>query len=288
MEIAIEDFVKTATTPAVSEIYSDFDKIIENFEVDGIEDQLRELSLTRDLYDPIDLSDKVYSLFNNYLDEIIDNHEIELQKEVSLSDKVLFCKFLSNVQAWLDPTGIIRITESEASSEEKTAELAMMITSVSIERFMVMIQSVSDAFIIKLQSLYTSEQTDNREIIEVDPKLVSDMRLIFKYMEITDTVGYRLVKDGTPLGLRFDIYERYIKKHLEYQTNEMIAKQIFVLLYMSSDGYRAPYLMYQQRSDTMLHDIDKIAKVGVALKKLIADFVTLNTKLTLEKVNSAK
>lgn len=283
MEIAVESFIKDVTTPAVSGAYTDINSIVEGFEIDGLEDQLIELSFTRDLYDPIDLTDKTVTLLNNYLSEVIQNHEIVISHDASLFDKIKFCQFLLLIQNWLDPTGIIRITESSGSAEEKTAELAFMTVGESIEKFMSIIESVSDAFIIKLESLYKTPQTDNNESFVTSQELIDNLKLITKYINITETVGYNLIKSGTPIGLKFSTYEKYIRKHLEYQDIDVVAKQLFVLLYMSEDGYANPFTVYQEQNDIMLHDIDRIAKVGIELKKLITGFTSFKKQQQLDK-----
>lgn len=284
MNYAIESLIDTCCSEEFKNTFPDIVQIVKDFELEGLEDTLTAIAMSNEMYDPMDLPSVIYQKTYEYMSYLLQNHEVILNEEATLSHVVVIANSIYRMQNHIDHENVLRITESEGNAEEKFADLVSLVDTVSSSQILAVLQSVSNNYIVALEQLHKAKVSDS-EKPELDASHVTQLRALKKFFETIKGVpsekvlAFSLIVQGLQLGARFKFYYDLVSGKLETEDKNYLAQQLLALLYLGIDSSNNVLVYWRERSDTLLDDSALITQVDIELNKLNNEFVTWRDNL---------
>lgn len=292
MNYLINNAIDACCSEEFKKIFSDAVQIAANFELEGLEDALNSIVMSSDMYDPTDLQTVFHSKIYEYLRYLIDNHEIVLVEDTPITHVVVIANAIYNMQNWIDHDSIIRITETDASPEEKFASIVELVDTVSATSIFNSLESVPAKFIDVLQELH-QKQSDIETLLNSDNpfNLYIEQLVSFKTFlkdivktDIRNILAFELIKQGMKPGGNFDFYYQQIKDKLEIKDSAYLATQYLALLYLGIDSHQSVLGFWRNHNEMLIDDLGLINQADIRLNELNSSFVSWRqNKSQLEK-----
>lgn len=264
-----------------SYIQSKSDLLLESFEIflqaqlPDYENDFIELLMQQDNLDRSELPIQIEGMVVDILTAMINENGVILDPDTPLYMLNIICSGLNNIEYYLDTEEILRIIEISNPAEDTLSEIIGSVTTSDSEKIVVYLHEVNDSLISKINELFESRASDSQSNVEENSlisQIVLKIKNIDRFLGNEDYVGIQLLKAGVIAGNLFDEYVRYFHHHLEDKTTEQVAKELFIMLTLSKDGYSSLIETYSIHADFLFHDIDKVTKVKTQLVKLQIEF----------------
>lgn len=228
-----------------------------------------------------DLRDKFVIELQTKLNYILAQHNVKLIEDSTVYQKNEIILALAHLQNLEDYTGIIRCLESNRSDEEQFATIISDTSMLSIEEVLTILEFISPMTLETLkQFIYAKEnEQEQSNIIPVD--LLANFKM-FHELNGINTLGAQLVENGVLMGSRFETYLEFIIGDLVTTDVNQTALNILSCIYLSTDGYNSPLLVYRKHSYKFIQDLIKTGAVETAMLSLIANFSEYK-KVQIEK-----
>lgn len=250
--------------------------LLDQFGVEEYQERFITLMMIESDIGTIELVDSFTLTINNLINELLKIHGIVFNDIFFLETKNKILEGILVLQDLESKDSILTILESSSDSVEKFCEIIVEVTDLNFMYVLSAVEEVNPIFITKLNDLLNTNiiNISEEEMINNDfsNKIITKLKNIKSFINYDKAVGFTLVNNNTVLGSNFTKYVTYAVKHFEHLTNEDIAKEVFVLLTMSDEGFEQPLITFRNYSQNLFSDLDKITKIDILLNKLIMQF----------------
>lgn len=218
-----------------------------------------------------DLKDRFVLELHVKLDYILQQHTIKLIPEATLTQKNEILTSLGHLQKLEDYTGVIRLLESLENDEEILSTIISDSTLMDKTEVMSIIESFSPSVLTSLkQYIYTQEDSVPKDTPRFD--ILTNIKLFSNFVN-GNALGVKLVQSGVLVGQRFFEYLTFIKDDIVVKGQEdLTVSNILSLLYISTDGFNSPLLVYRKYSYNILQDLNLVSKIEVKLLEQISKY----------------
>ena len=272
-----KDLFTTYCADGLTQTYLELDDVVEEFELNELVDDLEQIQMNASLYDQFTVADMIHSKIVDQLHAMLNDHNIFLTDEATVSEIVTIAECLRLIKNWDAPDAILAITcQDDISDEEKLAEMCAVVGTCTPERYLGLIDSVGDGIIDRIAELY---EPDTPQVAEPDPTVMAYipvLRRLFAF--VTETGGiepsslrsFQLLKAGMNPGAPFRFYFDMIRQHFTDQVSnvDQTAADLLTLLSMSEDSSGDVTTAWQRESEYIYSSLDAIQAVGIAMKNL--------------------
>ncbi len=279
MNNSIRAMMETYCTEQFRSMMPEVEQIVENFELEGLEDALDQIAVSTEMYETTSISDMIYQRVYDYLSYLIRNHEIQLAEDIKIPEMVVVANAIYLMQNWIDHSCVIRITESDASAEEKFADLIALVDTVSSTKAFTLIESVPETFIQALQQLHLKKAEEQEEAEGPGRAIVLELRALRKYLaeiqgtESNKVIAFNIIAQGVQIGGDFKFYLNEFFHQLDTTEDaRYLAIQYFALLYLGADSSKNILIYWREHNAEMIDDLSLINKVDIALNSIYVDY----------------
>jgi hypothetical protein len=211
--------------------------------------------------------------------EVLKQHDIELTDETSLEDAVTICEAVLLMQDWDDHDAILRILETLTSNEEKFAEVVYTVTTKPMDTVMTLIDSVSDAFIAKLQEFHNKDAQDDAEAGTTNEALLQQLKMASAFYS-GNAIIFKMIEAGIPVGAPLQFYLNMFAPHILEINRADLAKEMHCVLLTAEDSYDKVVTKFSEISDFVFDDLNEITKLNTELVRESQKFNTFKLAYT--------
>jgi hypothetical protein len=218
-------------------------------------------------------SDDLRDLFNlkihEGLDYIVEQHMLTLVGNVTLYDKNELLTALGRIQALEDYTSIGRTLENMASDEEQLSSILSELCMLDDTYIIGLIDSIGSTFMQRLREFVNMKEGELSDSFPEERAILKNMKL---YVELfgESSVGAILVRDGMLIGDRYEVYLPLIEEDLLHEDDNLTAKNILSTIFMSSDGFNSPLMVYRKYSYRIIKDLNRVSKIEALIGSMLA------------------
>lgn len=250
--------------------------VFEDYSLDDYDVPFIELITQFDSRDYLETIDSFESLIKNTLLSVISEQGVELNEDVTLEIIVEVAAGLFDIQYYEDKESIIRTIEVDFDSEEKLANLLVLVTNINLQQLIGSFESVNENIfnlILTTCDSSDSQEADPVENTKSDQEVVSKLRMFREYTKLNDLIAFRILEKGFRIKLSYDFYNRYLKSMItDFKDLDRVAKEYLAVLFMAKESYLNPINHFRKISSSISDDITLITKLDVQITKVFNDF----------------
>ena len=277
MELAVEALIKTYCSDNQYTLFVDTNELLNNFEVEGFQEELMNLVLNEQMYDRNEIGDIACSKASQFLSYLIQQHGIMVSDSCDFKDLYIIANAIYRVQDWEDHSAILRITETSESAEDKFAFLMNLVETIPVTTAYTLIDEVPNGFITALERLH-EDKDDEDEEHNIPIAYIKELRALKKYLSDMQGVDedkvwvFQLFKQGMNFYGTFDFYYSQIVHKFDSEDAQYLAIQYLALLYSGSDSSQAVMPFWRSKNEGLIEKLDLLTKVDKLINHLIVDF----------------
>lgn len=221
------------------------------------------------------VQDEFYSLVRQDVENLLKRHGIKTVDFATLSQLVEIVTSLAILQNLENPEPVLITLESLEPDTTKIFRILSDYTVMTEYDLYEVIESVDSKLLDAIKSVCLSlENTDeDREVIN-QATHVELLKMLEQFCKdsIHIPVGIELVRTGFKVGHKFSEYISNIRGTNVEKTYEDVAKDVYSLLVISSDGITAPLVIYKKYTDQLFDSFSVAAEVERHLVAFIKNF----------------
>lgn len=279
MNPAMEAFTSSLCPEVFHGLYERVYQLVRELQIEEFETELTDLAMSSDMYEPVEAVDRFNTIMYNYLVEVLVQHDIKLTDETTLEDAVVICEAVLLMQDWDDHEAILRILETLSSNEEKFAEVVYTVTTKGMESVMTLIDSVSDAFIAKLQEFHNKEAKDDTEAGTTNEVLLQQLKMANSFYS-GNAIIFKMIEAGIPVGATLQFYLDMFAPYIQQIERANLAKEMHCVLLTAEDSYDNVVTKFAEISDFIFDDLNEITKLNTELIRESQKFNTFKLAYT--------
>lgn len=275
MDQGIELFIKDSFIEDKADTLRESFEVFEKCNLEDHEIQFNSILMQESSVDTIELLNDFEQLVVSNLKYILGTYAVKVIDDTPISLMNQICTGLVDTEFYLDGVEILRIIEADLDAEEKLALMLQSVTGIDDQLILAHLSSVSDSLISRVEEVFIRNSFEPQEEIEQRAKehvVLKEVANVVRFLGADNLIGLNLIKAGVRVNAQFLQYLRYFEKHLDDMKIPELAKELFVLLTMSSDGNKNVLLTYSKHSNVLFHELDKVSKIYSELNNLIASF----------------
>lgn len=217
--------------------------------------------------------DEVIKLVSFYLTQILTEHSIFVNDEISLNRLVTIIEALMDIQHFEDIDTINNILNLDISKEEKLAEILALVCDLDTADILIDIEEVSDSLLDRLKE-HSNESTNDTSLeVETDiSSYVTTIKDYIKFLQTDDLTVVCLIKDGLKPGYEFQTYASMIGRDFESLDPKRAARELMAMALISVDGNKNPKSIVSSHIDKLISDFRLITKVDIELTNLLLEY----------------
>lgn len=276
IDFELSEYIDSTFTPeAADDIYTAFE-LLYSFQMEDVETDFINL-ITLDSYlSKEDTQDQFIILLHSKLDDVINQHKLTLNDNVSLSIKVELLSVLLSIMYLEDYSFIATVLESDLSDIEILATIVEEYSTLKDFDILTSISEIDPIFFNRLKEfIYSKEDIVILDIEDSNTEAINNIKLLYEFIN-KETLGYQLVKDGISPNLTIEQYLAIIDDS-NYFNNikdiDTLSLNIFSLLLISQNSLNGLLLIYRKNNHLLLDNINTIAQVESKLIQLLSNFL---------------
>lgn len=276
IDFELSEYIDSTFTPeAADDIYTAFE-LLYSFQMEDVETDFINL-ITLDSYlSKEDTQDQFIILLHSKLDDVINQHKLTLNDNVSLSIKVELLSVLLSIMYLEDYSFIATVLESDLSDIEILATIVEEYSTLKGFDILTSISEIDPIFFNRLKEfIYSKEDIVILDIEDSNTEAINNIKLLYEFIN-KETLGYQLVKDGISPNLTIEQYLAIIDDS-NYFNNikdiDTLSLNIFSLLLISQNSLNGLLLIYRKNNHLLLDNINTIAQVESKLIQLLSNFL---------------
>lgn len=250
--------------------------LLDELEITDYINEYNDLFMAEGDIEVTDLLPTFMSIINKQITELLALHGIATNEEATLDCKNKILEGILNLPDYSDKLALLVILESQEDEMEKFCELMSHVSTLQSSDLFNKIDSVDISLFTKLLAIVNASNSDNNtqedEKNDLKVDIIKKLKEIKKVIGYDNAVGFTLVNNSIVLGSSFEQYCNYAIKHFDTYTPAVVAKELFVLLTMSEEGFHNPLIVFRKYSQDLFSDLDRITKIDIELNKLIMQF----------------
>lgn len=275
MDQGIELFIKDSFIEDKADTLRESLEVFEKCNLEDYEIQFNSILMQESSVDTIELLNDFEQLVISNLKYILGTYAVKVIDDTPISMMNQICTGLADTEFYLDGVEILRVIEADLDTEEKLALILQSVTGIDDQLILAHLFSVSDSLISRIEEVFIKNSFEPQEEIEQRSKehmVLKEVANVVRFLGADNLIGLNLIKAGVRVNAQFLQYLKYFEKHLDDMKIPELAKELFVLLTMSSDGNKNVLITYSKHSNVLFHELDKVSKIYSELNNLIASF----------------
>lgn len=270
MDDLINDFVtENYSHEAQDEIKRSFG-LFDSFEHDTAYQGFIDMIMNESNLDRNSMVDMFNSELHTQLNFILTHHSLTMIDTSTIYEKNEILSAFSNFQYLEDYTSIIRTLENLDADEIQLSSILTDLCMLDQFKIMELVESFNPRLLKTMKKfIYKKEESEKKEGFDNDPKLLKNLKLFNKVFG-AENLGAHLVRGQLIVGEKFETYINYIQENVIGANDTITATNILSTIYLSSDGFNSPLLVYRKYSYELLQDLDKVGKIEAQILSLIA------------------
>lgn len=228
----------------------------------------------------ISMVQQAHDCVYNHLISVCQLHRLRVDEASHVRVLAKLVRALLIMQQWDDPATILAVCSSDASDEERLANLVGIVGELTETEALSVILEIDVNFLRGLQRLYSSDaiSTDDPSELQVSEEQLTKLRQWRNLMGAQRGLAYRMMKAGYRPGAALEQYTRRVSSALLERDNKDIAAELIPFILMSRDGWQAPLMAWRDLSKTLDLQPQDITAVDVEVIKLLGEFDRLKTQ----------
>jgi hypothetical protein len=138
-----------------------------------------------------------------------------------------------------------------------------MVKTVTVENVMLLVDSVSDSFLMRLEEIHVKESTDESEDGSDNPVLVKNLRVWKAYAK--HGFIFELIEKGYPAGVSASIYIQQVKERFNAMPSSDVARELIGLLLAGEDTYNNVLQAAKPVLDMLYDELPRIVEINAQL-----------------------
>lgn len=270
MDDLINDFLIATFSPEYQDEVKRSFSLFEAFEHDNAYQGFIDMIMNESNLDRGSMGDMFNEELHRQLNYVLTHHSLTLIDTATTYEKNEILKAFSDFQYLEDYTSIIRTLENLDPDEVQLSSILTDLCMLDQYKIMELMQSFNPRLLKTMKTfIYKKEESEKKEGFDNDPKLLKNLRLFGKVFG-KDNLGAQLVRGQIIVGEKFETYVNFIQENVLGANDTETAVNILSAIYMSSDGFNSPILVYRKYSYELLQDLDKVSKIEGQILNLIA------------------
>jgi hypothetical protein len=224
-----------------------------------------------------DIRDEVTQTIATKLHAIITEHRLSIDESTSLHDLNEIASGLLLIQHLSDYGSILQLLESDASDEDKFADVMASLTTLTALNVMDLVKEMDPSFIKNLTAFVSEKDKaiNGHKFLPIDGRLLTRLRQFHEFIDQHSCMGIDLVKSGIPVGRPIEEYLPYLRFDIKTEDNiAQMALDLLSILMISSDGNALPLVAYKKISHDIFMNVDVAARIESIILKINTDFET--------------
>lgn len=275
MQASLKMFVVESYTPDKADLVIESFDILEDAQIEDYENGFFDILMQEADSERSDVPHDFESLVMRHLNQIVIDHDITVAQDTPLSYLNALCSGILGIQYYMAPDELSLVLESDKDSEEKFSSILELVVGLDYDRSLVHLESVSPSLLDMIETIVANKQMlDKSELNEESEQhyITKKLRDINRFLNSPELIAYKLVDAGVVVGVNFDQYIKYFVNHTEGLSVEQLAKEVFMLINLSRDGFSDMLGTFTKYSSSLFLNLDETTKVFTALNKLSNDF----------------
>jgi hypothetical protein len=269
----LDTYLASNATPELAQTIKTALTVFDKIGVDSYEQKYEELLMLDDMVDQGATLSAIVDITKNMQREILSEHSVVLHDSVGIDVMSIFISGLMLIADYDDKEQLLKITKLEEPAEEVLAELLALVTEKSAEELLVEIESVSQFLINRVAELATaSEDVPSEEEVLQKAVHVTAYKYFCNYIQTNPLLISQLLNNGIDVGFSFAVYAKLISADLESLTPKQIAYELIAAALLSIDGIDNVRSIITENLENLVHDIDKITQVNIAVSDTLLGF----------------
>lgn len=282
IDSALDNLLEVTLTPERYKLYIDVISYLESIEYDTIQDELLNfafMSIADDEKVPKPESTVADEIHGHLMQCIITQLRItgiEVVEDVVLKDIYDLAVGIKHIPSHEDMGSIIASCSTDDGPIDQLAEVLHLVTTIPTVHWTMVIDSVSDQLIKKIQQF--SSTVINSEYEEVE-RMEDYLQKLRVYKEYTDKLErellcYALVETNI-IGREFETYinSGILTDYFEGNQMDLLALEIYGVALMSSDARNDPPAAIRTIIEKYLSDSVRIVKLNAEVAVVNGNFV---------------
>lgn len=272
LDILKEHLAESVTTELLSVLESAHD-VFESYGLENYEQGFAELLLVSESesFQGASLNDAIVDLTDQLLVQILTQHAIVLTEEATTADRVLMAQALQVLEQYEDSQVILDTCALPQSPEEILADLVALVTPVSADNLLLLLDSVGVALVARLKELHSIQSADADEDPEAAALTQRCLKKFTIFLRFTDAVPLeitKLVKAGFPIGLPFEQYLRALEAKVVKLDHPKAAEELYGMACVSCDGLDNPRSVIDPHLELLYPELSDATRITTALTSL--------------------
>lgn len=248
---------------------------METFELPHFQQKYIDLLSNSENMSSADVQDSFYRLVVEDSKELLKRHGIKINDIASLSQIVEILTSLAILQNLENPEPVLITLESLEPDITKLFRIISDYTVMSEVDLYTIIEDADFRLLDAIKKVCIALEDSN-----VDTKVINQtvhlelLKILDQYTKDAKLtpVGIELVRSGFNVGYRFSEYISSVRGTNVEKTYEDVAKDVYSLLIISSDGIAAPIVIYKKYCDQLFDSMSTAAEVERHLVAFIQNF----------------
>lgn len=290
MDPLIEAHVTSTYTPEVGVCMFEAFALLDNFDVQDYQADLVAHIMQSEAMHREQAVDGFRELVCTWIDFVFKHHMVEVTPGCPLRKRVAILSALYAVQDMQDYTTVAVCLESDQDPLEKFAFIVSELTELTEEEVLEHLEHVDPLTLDNLYRYAVSKgggDSDDEMSEEAVREIVSKVNLFKQFSRGEDLLGSTLIDNGALLNQPFQRYLPYITGYFDEVSKTKdglaLARDVFSLLLISSDGKSRPFDVYKENSGRLFSNSVLVTKVDVALVTVVGQFIAFMEAYKNEK-----
>lgn len=233
--------------------------------------------------DQASMNDMFVQKLHEGLNYILQEHQIKLIDVATIHEKNEILLALAHVQNLVDYTPVIRTLETFEPDEIQLSSILADISMLDQFKIMELIESFNPGILQTLKNFIYEKEKDTTAEELTNPKLIKHLRLFASVFGETP-LGVQMARGQLRIGERFETYIDFIQDGILSPDEKQTALNILSVIFLSSDGFNSPLLVYRKYSYQLLQDLNLVSRVEIHLLNHISE-LTAHQKAAEEKAS---
>ena len=249
--------------------------LMETFELPHYQQKYIDLISNSEHMSSAIVQDTFYSLVRTDTIDILKRHGVKTTDYATLAQLIEIATSLAILQNLENPEPVLITLEGLEDDTTKIFRIISDYTVMSEFDLYTVIESVEPKLLQAIKQVCISLENANEDSKEVNQTVhIELLKMLSEYCKdsVITPVGIELVKTGFKVGYRFSDYIGSIRGTNVEKTYEDVAKDVYSLLVISSDGIAAPLVIFKKYSDQLFDSFSVAMEVERHLTAFIKNF----------------
>lgn len=269
----LKEYLDVNTSPEEANHVAMADRFLERIEDDNYEHVIEEILMTDQEMDSGTVIQTLVAVYRNQLYYFFAQHALIVSDELNLAQLTDLANGIIDLQGHEQLAKLFELSDEEAPATERLCAMLTQTTRFNADELLLMLEDVSDTFLVRLKALTQVEEPDSDEELGNARERLMAYRKYMGYLNSAGGVAPRLeaiLRSGGGPGMPFIFYVKLIdgQQPLDTLTPKAVAWELFGAALVSEDGYGNPAETVKAVLEQFISDTKNVANVMVEIRQV--------------------